>query len=82
VPTNYIAALTKLLSVTVRLDVRKIIAEGNDAAVFFDLEESPRRGHSSSRRVASVQRRLARRVGFRWSALRGHVRQRGGDIKP
>ena len=35
---EYIAALTKLLSVTVRLDVRKIIAEGNDAAVFFELE--------------------------------------------
>jgi len=34
---EYIAALTKLLSVVVRLDVKKIIAEGNDAAVFFEL---------------------------------------------
>ncbi len=34
----YIAALTGLLSITVRLDVKKIIAEGNDAAVFFELE--------------------------------------------
>ncbi len=35
---EYIAALTKLLQVVVRLDVKKIIAEGNDAAVFFELE--------------------------------------------
>jgi hypothetical protein len=35
---EYIAALTGLLQVTVRLDVKKIIAEGNDAAVFFELE--------------------------------------------
>ncbi len=34
----YIAALTGLLSVTVRLDVKKIIAEGDDAAVFFELQ--------------------------------------------
>ena len=35
---SYLAALTKLLSITVRLDVRVIIAQGDDAAVFFDLE--------------------------------------------
>jgi ketosteroid isomerase-like protein len=35
---EYIAALTGLLQVTVRLDVKKIIADGNDAAVFFELE--------------------------------------------
>lgn len=35
---EYIAALTKLLQVVVRLDVKKIISEGNDAAVFFELE--------------------------------------------
>jgi ketosteroid isomerase-like protein len=34
----YIQALTGLLSITVRLDVKKIIAEGNDAAVFFELQ--------------------------------------------
>ncbi len=34
----YLKALTGLLSITVRLDVKKIIAEGNDSAVFFDLE--------------------------------------------
>ena len=34
----YLKALTCLLSITVRLDVKKIIAEGNDAAVFFELE--------------------------------------------
>jgi hypothetical protein len=34
----YIAALTGLLSVTVRLDIKKIIAEGSDAAVFFELQ--------------------------------------------
>lgn len=35
---QYLAALTQLLSITVRLDPKKIIAEGNDAAVFFELE--------------------------------------------
>jgi len=35
---SYIKALTGLLSITVRLDIKKIIAEGNDAAVFFELE--------------------------------------------
>ena len=35
---DYLAALTQLLKVTVRLDVKKIVAEGNDAAVFFELE--------------------------------------------
>jgi len=35
---EYIAALTKLLQIVVRLDVKKIIAEENDAAVFFELE--------------------------------------------
>jgi hypothetical protein len=34
----YIAALSGLLSVTVRLDVKKIIAQGNDAAIFFELQ--------------------------------------------
>ena len=35
---EYIATLTGLLQVTVRLDVKKVLAEGNDAAVFFELE--------------------------------------------
>lgn len=35
---EYISALKQLLQVTVRLDVKKIIAEGNEAAVFFNLE--------------------------------------------
>jgi ketosteroid isomerase-like protein len=35
---EYIAALTGLLQVTVRLEVKTIIAEGNAAAVFFELE--------------------------------------------
>jgi ketosteroid isomerase-like protein len=35
---SYIAALTGLLAITVRLDVKTIIAEGNNAAVFFELE--------------------------------------------
>ncbi len=34
----YLKALTGLLSITVRLDVKKIIADGSDAAVFFELE--------------------------------------------
>ena len=33
----FLAALTQLLGVTVRLDVKKIIGEGNDAAIFFEL---------------------------------------------
>jgi hypothetical protein len=37
-PEEYIAALTKLLRVVVRLDVKTIIAEGNQAAIFFELE--------------------------------------------
>ena len=35
---EYIAALTGLLQVTVRLNVKKIIAQGNDAAIFFELQ--------------------------------------------
>lgn len=35
---EYVAALTKLLQVVVRLDVKKIIAEGIDVAVFFELK--------------------------------------------
>jgi SnoaL-like domain len=35
---EYLRAFTGLLQVTVRLDVKKIIAEGNDAAIFFELE--------------------------------------------
>jgi ketosteroid isomerase-like protein len=34
----YLAALTGLLGITVRLDVLTIIAEGDQAAVFFELE--------------------------------------------
>ena len=35
---EYLKALTGLLQVTVRLEVRGIMGQGNDAAVFFDLE--------------------------------------------
>ena len=35
---EYMAALTGLLSITARLDIKKIISEGNDAAIFFELE--------------------------------------------
>ena len=35
---DYIAAFTGLLQVTVRLDVKTIIAEGDEAAIFFELE--------------------------------------------
>lgn len=35
---EYISALAGLLSITVRLDVRKIIGEGSDAAIFFELQ--------------------------------------------
>ena len=35
---EYLEALTGLLSVTEKIDVKSIIGEGNDAAVFFDLK--------------------------------------------
>ena len=35
---EYLRALTGLLSITTRLDVKTIIAQGEDAAVFFELE--------------------------------------------
>lgn len=38
---QYLAALTGLLQIVVRLDVKAIIAEGQDAAIFFDLETTP-----------------------------------------
>jgi ketosteroid isomerase-like protein len=34
----YLEALNGLLSITIRLDVKTIISEGNDAAVFFELQ--------------------------------------------
>jgi hypothetical protein len=37
-PDEYLAALTGLMQITVRLDVKKIIAQGGDAAIFFELE--------------------------------------------
>jgi hypothetical protein len=37
-PDEYLAALTGLLQVTVRLDVKTIIAQGDQAAIFFELE--------------------------------------------
>jgi quinol monooxygenase YgiN/ketosteroid isomerase-like protein len=35
---EYLKALTGLLQVTIRLEVKGIIGQGNEAAVFFDLE--------------------------------------------
>ena len=35
---EYLKALTGLLQVTIRLEVKGIIGQGNDATVFFDLE--------------------------------------------
>jgi quinol monooxygenase YgiN len=35
---EYLKALTGLLQVTIRLEVKGIIGQGNDAAVFFELE--------------------------------------------
>jgi ketosteroid isomerase-like protein len=35
---EYMKTFAGLLQITVRLDVKKIIGEGNDAAVFFELE--------------------------------------------
>jgi hypothetical protein len=35
---EYLDALSGLLGVTEKLDVKSIIGEGNDAAIFFDLK--------------------------------------------
>jgi hypothetical protein len=35
---EYMKTLAGLLQITVRLELKKIIAEANDAAVFFELE--------------------------------------------
>jgi ketosteroid isomerase-like protein len=35
---QYMKTFAGLLQITVRLDVKKIIGEGNDAAIFFELE--------------------------------------------
>jgi len=37
-PAQYLAALTGLLGITTRLDVKTIVAEGEQAAIFFELE--------------------------------------------
>ena len=35
---EYLASLSQLLQIVVRLDVKAVIAEGDDVAVFFELE--------------------------------------------
>ena len=41
-PDEYMSALSKLLQVTLRLDVRKIVSQGADAVILFELEtEAP-----------------------------------------
>jgi hypothetical protein len=37
-PEQYLKALTGLLQITIRLDVKTIIAQGNEAAIFFELQ--------------------------------------------
>ena len=37
-PEAYLAALTGLLSITTRLDPKVILGDGEDAAIFFELE--------------------------------------------
>ncbi len=37
-PDEYLNALNGLLQITIRLEVRKIVGQGDDAAIFFDLE--------------------------------------------
>ena len=80
---EYLAALTKLLQVVVRLDVKKIIAQGNDVRGLLRVgDEGPGRRHDSGGGVASSQERQdrARRVGLRWPALRRHVRRWQADL--
>jgi limonene-1,2-epoxide hydrolase len=40
-PDEYLKALTGLMSITRRLDVKTIISEGSQAAIFFELETGP-----------------------------------------
>ncbi|HKB62598.1 MAG TPA: nuclear transport factor 2 family protein [Burkholderiales bacterium] len=35
---DYVADLTQLMQMTVRLDVKKIVVQGNDAVIFYELE--------------------------------------------
>ncbi len=37
-PAEYLKALEGLLGITTRLDVKAVVAEGDQAAVFFELE--------------------------------------------
>ncbi|HET7440476.1 MAG TPA: nuclear transport factor 2 family protein [Terriglobales bacterium] len=37
-PDEYLNSLTGLMQITVRLDIKTIIAEQNEAAIFFELE--------------------------------------------
>jgi hypothetical protein len=37
-PAEYLAALTGLLGITTRLDVKTIIGQADEAAIFFELE--------------------------------------------
>ena len=37
-PDEYLKSLTGLMQITVRLDIKTIIAEQNEAAIFFELE--------------------------------------------
>ena len=62
-PQEYLTALTGLLGVTVRLDVKTIIGEGNQAAVFFELEtKSPVQGTTFVAEWFQVESGLVRRV--------------------
>jgi hypothetical protein len=81
---EYIAALTGLLQVTVRLDVKTIIAEGNNAAVFFELEtKAPAEGtvlvaewhQFKDGKITHVASRLRR------PAVCCHVYRQGGRIR-
>ena len=61
---QYLKAFRELLSITERLEIKKIIAEGDDAAIFFELEtRAPAEAtvlvaewhHFESGRIAQVQ---------------------------
>jgi SnoaL-like protein len=40
-PDEYLKALTGLLSITVKIDIKTIVAQGDEAAIFFDLVTKP-----------------------------------------
>jgi hypothetical protein len=80
---QYLKALAGLLQVTVRLDVKGISSQGNDAAIFFDLEtKAPADGKVLVAEWHQFKdgKIFSCPICVRWPALRGDVYRRGKQI--